>query len=171
MMTPEMKEALSYLSAQKDYALFAGFAAFLHTGIECSADIDVLVPSKAVVSRYQKNLAKQGWRVLSHKQGRYYRHIAFGKDKTTFDVGYTASSKPFFDTAIKTKWSGFTLRVISKEALLLTKMNQLAATDRSENKALRDRKVIHKLRKEINLKRLRSLVPKLHDTYWTKGWA
>jgi len=41
MLTNEMQEIINFLSEKDNYAIFAGFAGFLHTGVASSADIDM----------------------------------------------------------------------------------------------------------------------------------
>lgn len=59
MITPEMEEILHYLHHQKGYALFAGFATYLLTGIEPSSDIDVYVSSHSEVLRISDDFSKR----------------------------------------------------------------------------------------------------------------
>ncbi|MGC1120748.1 MAG: hypothetical protein WBA22_06605 [Candidatus Methanofastidiosia archaeon] len=125
-ITAEMEETISYLSGKDDYALFAEFAAYLHTGVEPSPDIDICFSSPA-------------------------RNVFFPERATIY-------------------YRGTPLLVITQEALLLTKMNQLTSPQRTDAKTTRDRQVIQILRKKIDISKLRELVNNLEDSFWTQGW-
>lgn len=166
-ITPEMQEILNLLEKRNDYIIFAGFAGYLHTGVETSADIDVFVPIKEV-----DNISKQlRWTETKRTTSQNAKIITLEKNKTTFDViGINKGTEPYFETKVEHDFNGKKLWIMSKEALLLSKMNQVTAEDRTEAKTSRDRKVIAILRSKIDLKKIRELATKLSDEFWQKGW-
>lgn len=166
-ITPEMQEILNLLEKRNDYVIFAGFAGYLHTGVETSADIDVFVATKEV-----DNISKQlQWKETKRTTSQNSKIITLEKNKTTFDVvGINKGTEPYFETRVEHNFNGKKLWIMSKEALLLSKMNQITAENRTEAKTARDRKVIAILRNKIDLKKIRELAPKLSDEFWQKGW-
>lgn len=165
----EMQEIVTFLAKQKKYAIFAGFAAYLHTGIEPSADIDVFMSQKDVV-RTAKTFVKKGWTEIKRRLSQEVIVITVVKNNTTFDIITVPQKSPYFKTRVTCAFRGKKLQVISSEALLITKMNQLTWESRTDVKTKRDRKVIALLRKKINVKKMRALLPHLSDHFWTKGY-
>ncbi len=167
----EMKELVKFLSGRKDYVIFAGFGACLYTGIKCSADIDIFVPSFKSVKEIASLLKEQGWKQIKHEtDNKYYSVAVLKKSKTSLDVVYSVTSKKaLYSTKEKIKFNNYNLNVLSKEAMLMTKINQLTYIKRKKEKHVRDRKVINILRKEINVEKLRKLLNKLHEAFWTLG--
>jgi hypothetical protein len=169
-ITAEMEETLSYLSGKEDYALFAGFAAFLYTGVEPSPDIDILVDQPESVRKIIGDFIQKGW-----EKTRYFgEQFVMGTVKsgdTTLDICFSQPGRTiFFPQRVTVYYKGAPLLVITPEALLLTKMNQLTSPERTDAKTARDRQVIEILREKIDVSRLRELVNSLEDTFWTKGW-
>ena len=166
-ITPEIQEILNLLEKRNDYVIFAGFAGYLHTGIETSADIDVFVPVKEA-----DNIAKQmAWKETKRSVSQNSKIITLEKNKTTFDiVGINKGTEPYFETRVEHDFNGKKLWIMSKEALLLSKMNQITTINRTDAKTDRDRKVIALLRSKIDLKKTRELAAKLSDEFWQKGW-
>ena len=169
-LTSEMQEILEYLHTKKNYALFAGFAAFLHTGVEPSPDIDVFVSSVDDVKDIADDFTQKGWTPIQHTTNTYFMDTV-EKNNTTFDILFSKSAKEvFFPQRVKIYFEDKCLYSISVEALLLTKMNQVASRERSDCKTKRDREVIHMLRKKINVQNLREMLEDLEDSFWTEGY-
>jgi hypothetical protein len=167
-ITEEMKEILRYLNNKDNYALFAGFAAFLCTGIESSPDIDIFVLSYDDVKKITEDFISSGWDHIQFKTDKISMSTV-KKNKTTFDIIFSQSAKKFFPSRIVVSLDGKKLFCISLEALLLTKLNQLAAIERSEEKTKRDRSVIRVLREKIDVTKLNELLHDLEDSFWTEG--
>lgn len=170
-LTHEMIELVRFLSKRDDYVIFAGFGAFLHTSIESSSDIDIFVPTPKTVEEISKLLATKGWKqVKKETDNKYYSVSCLKKKKTSLDVVYSVTSKKsFYPTKERIKFQKYTLNVLSREAMLITKINQLTQLNRLKTKYERDRKVIDSLRKKINIKKLRKLLKNLHELFWTFG--
>jgi hypothetical protein len=168
-ITEEMKEILQYLSNKDNYALFAGFAAFLCTGIESSADIDILVSSYGDIKKITEDFISSGWDHIQFRTDKISMSTV-KKNKTTFDIIFSQFARKLFPSRIVVSFDGKKLFCISLEALLLTKLNQLAAIERSEEKTRRDRLVIRVLRKKIDVRKMRELLQNLEDSFWTEGY-
>ncbi len=165
-----MQEILDYLQTKEDYALFAGFAAFLHTGVEPSPDIDVFFSSAAAVKASTDDFTTKGWnRIRTGYTDDYFMNTV-EKNGTTFDIIYSAPAKEvLLPHKVRVRFKGTYLYTISVEALLLTKMNQLTSLERSDYKTKRDREVIHILRQKIDVQELRELLKDVKDSFWVKG--
>lgn len=168
-ITPEMEEILQYLRNKDNYALFAGFCAFLLTGVEPSPDIDVFVLSGEDVKQITDDFLEKGWRKIRYTTDDIFMSTV-EKNGTTLDVVFSEPAKIFLSDKIRVFFKGNQLFVITPEALLLTKMNQITSPERSDEKTKRDRAVIHILRKKIDVKNLRRLLLCLEDSFWTKGY-
>lgn len=166
--TPEMQEIIDYLQDKDNYACFGGLAAFLYTGIECSADIDVFVDSIENVKAIAKDFIDKGWKEIARKTDRdYYIIITVEKNNTTFDIYYSKlSSECFLPDKVELEQDGKKAWAINAEALLLTKINQLTSLKRTEEKTLRDRKVIHLLREKIEPQKVKDLLQKIPYVFW-----
>lgn len=165
-----MQEILEYLHTKKNYALFAGFAAFLHTGVEPSPDIDVFVSSIDDVKNITGDFTQKGWTHMQRTTNTYFMDTV-EKNNTTFDIIFSKSAKEvFLPRRVKIYFEDKCLYSISVEALFLTKMNQVASQKRSDCKTKRDREVIHILRKKINVQSLREILEDLKDSFWTEGY-
>lgn len=165
-----MQEVLEYLCTRENYAIFAGFAAFLHTGVAPSPDIDVFVPSIDDVEDMTDHFVNRGW-TLKNRTAHTHFMGTVEKNNTTFDVIFTKPAKEvFLPRKVKVRFEGKHLYSISVEALLLTKMNQIAWRERSNDKTKRDREVIHILRKKIDVANLREMLEDLDDSFWTEGY-
>jgi hypothetical protein len=168
-ITPEMEEVLQYLQKKDNYALFAGFCAFLLTDVEPSPDIDIFVVSEKDVNQITDDFLKKGWRKI-----RYITNDIFlstlEKNNTTFDIIFSKTAKIYLRDRIQVPFKNIHVFVISPEALFLTKMNQVASPERSDEKTKRDREVIHILRKTIDVKALKKLLQNVDDSFWTKGY-
>ena len=166
-ITSEMEEILHYLHRKDDYALFAGFAAYLHTGVEPSPDIDIFVSSLSNVKEITEDFIKKGWTVL-------HSHDFFStleKNGTTFDIFFSKiAERAFLPCSIVIPYKDLSLSVISAEALFITKMAQVASLERSAEKTARDRRVIHILRQKIDGKKVKELFQNIDDSFWTEGW-
>ena len=165
ILTPELKEIIQYLHTKDHYAVFAGFCAFLLTGVEPSFDIDVFVLSADTVKQITEDFIKKGWRIQYTADGMG----TVKKNDTTFDIIYSKPAKIFLCNRIQVSFKGYRLFVITPEALFLTKMNQLTSLKRTEEKTKRDRDVIHILRQKIDVEKLRTLLQTVDDSFWTKG--
>ena len=66
-LTSEMNELIKFLSKRDDYVIFAGFGAFLHTGVECSKDIDIFVSSFESVKKIAKLLKEKNWKQVKQE--------------------------------------------------------------------------------------------------------
>lgn len=166
-ITPEMEEILQYLHNKDNYALFAGFAAFLCTGVEFSPDIDVFVSSPEDVKEISEDFLKEGWNLLSLNDFL----VTVEKNGTTFDIIFSKiAEETFFPCRIKILYKGKHLFTVSLEALFLTKMHLIASLQRSPEKTARDRKVIQILRKKMDGKKVNELIMNLNDSFWTEEW-
>lgn len=167
----EMKELLDFLSKRNDYAIFAGFAAFLHTGINSSADVDIFVPSIKSVKEITNLLKKQDWNQTKQEtDNKYYYFTSLNKKGTSIDIVYSITSKKtFYSTKEKIRFNKYKLNVLSKEAMLITKINQLTYLFRKKEKQERDKKVISVLRTKIDIKKLRKILKNLHEVFWKYG--
>jgi hypothetical protein len=162
-----MEEILQYLHKRDGYALFAGFAAFLLTGVEPSPDIDIFVSSRNDVQKIADDFIPKGWNVQRTEE--WINTVE--KNGTTLDIVFSDNAKKaFLPCKIAVPFKGKKLFSVTPEALLLTKMNQLTSQERSDDKTKRDRKVIYQLRKEIQVKKLKMLLENLEDTFWTEGY-
>src|SRR3989338_656230 len=170
-LTSEMNELIKFLSKRDDYVIFAGFGAFLHTGVECSKDIDIFVSSFESVKKITKLLKEKNWKqVKQETDNKHYSVAILEKNKTSLDIVYSVTSKDtLYPTKEKIRFQEHSLNVLSKESMLITKINQLTYIDRAKEKYKRDRQVINILRKEIDIKKLRKILPKLHKVFWTFG--
>ncbi len=168
-ITPEMDEVLQYLHGKDTYALFAGFCAFLLTGVEPSPDIDVFVLSGEDVKQITDDFLKKGWRKIRYTTDDIFMSTV-KKNNTTFDVIFSKTAKIFLSNRIQVSFKGIQLFVIAPEALFITKMNQITSRQRSDEKTKRDREVIHILRKMIDVKTLKKLLQNVDDSFWTKGY-
>lgn len=172
MITKEMKEAIEYLSDKDNYMVFAGFATFLQTGIECSNDIDIYLESKEDLDRISQDFISSGWKKAKEStDNKYYWHICLKKNDTTLDLVYAVSTadtcKPFKQ---KFKRNGIELYTISTETLFLEKLNQVSGLHRTPEKTKRDREAIAILRKMIDINKIQKLVPELKDIFWREGY-
>lgn len=165
ILTPELKEIIQYLHTKDHYAVFAGFCAFLLTGVEPSFDIDIFVLSDNTVRQITEDFLKKGWR----KQYTNDFMSTVKKNDTTFDIIYSKTAKIFLSGRIQVSFKGYRLFVITPEALFLTKMNQLASLKRTEEKTKRDRDVIHILRQKIDVEKLKNLLQTVDDSFWTNS--
>jgi hypothetical protein len=166
-ITPEMEEIVQYLHDKSNYAIFAGFAAFLLTGVESSPDIDIFVSSRNDIKKITDDFVTKGWNLLC--QNDFVTTVE--KRGTTFDIIFSESArKVFFPCRMRVPFKDKHLFCISSEALLLTKMNQLTSLQRSDYKTKRDRTVIDILRQTIDGEKVIQLVVNLEDSFWTEGW-
>lgn len=166
-ITPEMEEIIHYLHNKDNYALFAGFAAFLLTGIEPSFDVDIFVSSCNDVKKIVNDFVKKRWTL------QYSTDFmsTFEKNNTTFDIIFSETAKKaFLPGKVQVYVEGSSLYIISPEALLLTKLNQVFSLQRSAEKTKRDRKVIHILRQRIDVRELRMILQNIDDTFWTERY-
>jgi len=172
VLTDEMMKILEYLNYKEDYAIFAGFAAYVHTTIESSADIDILVKSIKEVNTISKYFACNGWKKIKTKTDNSSWMIStLDKNNTTFDIIFSKSAeKIILPKKVKLSFKGKQLYFISKEALFLSKLIWLASENRTEEKIKRDRKVVNILRKDLNLNNLRKLMAEMEDPFWTNGY-
>ena len=167
VVTSEMEEILLYLHSKDGYALFAGFAAFLHGGVEPSMDIDIFVSSPHDVKEITEDFIRKGW-TLSNSQD-FFNTVE--KNNTTFDIIYSElAKKAFLPCALVIPYKDLYLSVITAEALFLTKMAQVSFLQRSPEKTARDRKIIHILRQKIDCKKVKELLLNMDDSFWIKGW-
>lgn len=166
-ITPEMEEILQYLDGKDNYALFAGFAAFLHTGVEPSPDIDIFVSSLNDLRKITEDFIEKGW--MLQCADRFMSTVR--KRDTTFDIIFSEpAEKALLPCKVAISFEDKELFSITPEALLLTKMDQITSLERSDEKTKRDRKVIHILRQKIDVKTLKKLLQNLEDSFWTEGY-
>jgi hypothetical protein len=172
VLTDEMREILRYLHNKKDYAIFAGFAAFLHTKVESSADIDIFVKSIKGVNNISKDFINAGWKQKSKKtDNSLFMCSTLEKNNTTFDIIFSKSAKEtILPNKVKLPFNSYGLYVINKEALFISKLLWLASENRPEEKIRRDKNVVNILRKNLNIKELRKILVKMKDTFWKKGY-
>lgn len=166
----EIDELLDYLEPREDYAIFAGFAAFLHVGLEPSPDVDIYVSAPKRAERIARGLSAGGWARTRTESGEHLLLNTLAKGETTLDIMYSALASRCWLPTREVAWhQGRRLLVISPEALLLTKMNMLSWVGRASPKLERDRATIDALRKKIDTGRLRGLIAGLPDPFWTEG--
>lgn len=172
VFTDEMMEILRYLNNKEDYAIFAGFAAFLHTKIESSADIDILVKSIKEVNNISKDFINNGWKQKNKKTGNVlFMNSKLEKNNTTFDIIFSKSAEEIIlPRKVKLSFDIYKLYVVSREVLFISKLLGLASESRPEEKIKRDRKVVNILRNNLNLKGLRKLLVEMKDAFWTSGY-
>jgi len=170
MITPEMNEIIDYLSTRDNYAIFAGFAAFLQTGVDASADIDVFIATSEEIEQMSQEFQQKGWTEPERKivQDKVVK-ATVEKNETTFDLIFSVNAQAYIDTCEKVECEGKQLSVLSKEALLVTKMLQLTQ-NRPDSKTQRDRQVIADMRPKIDPMKLKQLLSSLDNTFWTKGY-
>jgi len=170
-LVKEIREILSFLESRKDYVIFAGFAAYIYTGIKASKDIDIFVNSFSNVDVYCEILKDFGWNEIKRiKDDKKRYHVCtLIKNGTTFDICYSLSSKKVFvQFGVKKKFENFNLRLISLEGLYLTKVSQITFL-RPEIKTKRDREVINILRERISVSRLKKMIFLLPEIFWKEG--
>jgi len=172
MITNEMKEAILYLSDKENYMVFAGFATYLQTGIESSADIDIYLKSKEDFDGMVEELVSQGWKkVKEGTDNTHYWHACLEKNGSTLDLVYSKSTAEVcFPLKQKFERDGIELYALSTELLFLEKLNQLSSIKRTEKKTERDREAVSILRKMLDLDKLRAILPQLKDIYWREGY-
>ncbi len=170
VMTSEMKEILAFLDSEKEYVIFAGFASFLHTGVESSADIDAFVPSFEEINRMADEFVKKGWELTKNEKFCDDAGVkTVEKNGTTFDICLNQHvNKVFFPVKVEVSFEELTLQVLSLEGLFLTTLKQITGKSRTEAKMKRDRETIELLRKKIDVKRLKELIMSTADTFWTE---
>ncbi|MBU6998121.1 MAG: hypothetical protein HXS51_06765 [Theionarchaea archaeon] len=169
-ITAEMEEIISYLSGRDDYAIFAGFAAFLHTGVEPSPDIDILIDLPEKVGKIMEDFLEKGWKRICYSSQHFVTGTVKNHD-TTLDICFSPPAcHALLPGRTTISYEGTPLLVITPEALFLTKMNQLTSPLRTDAKTARDRQVIEILRKKIEVSALRELLDNLEDSFWTLGW-
>lgn len=174
-MKKECVEILQYLESRKgDYVVWGGFAQFAYFGLEASPDIDIYVSTKEVLEMICSDFLRKGWSIkgkLILKNGQI-RIFKLEKGGFTFDVIYSRlASELFFNDAVEMEVYGYTNMFVSKEALFLTKLGQLTAINRSENKRKRDLETIIRLREHVDARKVRNLASKLPASYWKTGWV
>ena len=87
VFTKEMREIIEFLTKKNDYAIFAGFATEIHTGIASSPDIDAYYSSKDKIKSVCKTFLKNGWKITRKFTGKNgYLFVTLMKNKTTFDL-------------------------------------------------------------------------------------
>jgi hypothetical protein len=166
MVNKEILEILKYLEPRKDYAIVGGFAQFAYTGVGYSPDIDIYAISQKAKGRMAGDMQDMGWKLKYRSKGLN----RLEKRGTTFDIMHSmAASEIGSSSSVKINVYGHELNVISKEALFLTKLGRFSTADRTEEKRMRDLKTIIKLRRTIDMKKLRGLVSRLPDSYWRTG--
>ena len=187
-MNQEIIEILKYLEPREDYLVWAGFAQFAHLGLKASADIDIYVSSKENMNRISADFQQNGWKIKKHipvERGSKVVIIGMGmtlgeiigwkwdkleKNETTFDIVFSKpASELFFHDKVKIEVYSHKINFISKEFLFITKLGQLSSSERTDEKRKRDLETIMKLRKQIDLDKIRKMVLKLPDSYWLTG--
>jgi hypothetical protein len=157
------------LTKQKDYAIFAGFATEIHTGIPSSPDIDAYYSSKDKIQSVCKSFMKKGWKVtrnFSGKNGYLFRTLM--KNETTFDL-WTSNTIKSISVPNKEKvtFRNKKLYTICKEELFLEKMIGASLNGRAEYKQQRDKKAVNILRKKVNKKKLKRVLEALPAKFFT----
>jgi hypothetical protein len=171
MKNKNMNEILDYLSARKDYAIFAGFAAQLHTGIKASEDIDIFVPSTKVVKKITNDFLSKGWKQTRLRTDKKVFMVSTVKKQgVAFDIIFAKLAKDsFLPSKTKIKVGNRMVYVLSTEALMVTKILQLISLKRTESKAKRDRKAIAILKKKVNKRKLKTLLKNMNPELWTES--
>ncbi len=168
VFTKEMSEIIEFLSTQKDYAILAGFATEIHTGIPSSPDIDAYFSKKDTILSVSKAFLKNGWKITRNFRGKNgYLFKTLMKNETTFDLWTSHTIKsisiPHKERVIfRTK----KLYTICKEELFLEKMMGVSLEGRAEYKQQRDRKAVKILRKKVNAKKLKNLLEILPASFF-----
>lgn len=172
-----MEEVLEYLDNRDDYVIFAGFASFLHTGIESSADIDIFAKDVETVNRMADDFLAKGWKLdrenlNRNNDGKFkcgFKTVE--KNNTSFDICYsTHTSEVFLPESVTLEFEGFNLKVFSAETLFLAKIQQMTGPNRKESKMLRDRETIGILRTKIDPDKVKKLINSVWDEFWTKRY-
>lgn len=170
-MNPEIKEILEYLERRQDYVIWAGFAQFAHLGLKHSPDIDIYVASSEVKKQVSKDFQNRGWKLILYSEiSPQWQWDSLQKNGTNFDIVYSqAAAEIIFPDSVQIAAYGHSLRFVSKEWLLITKMGQCTWANRKEDKRARDIETINILRKSVDLAKFREIVAKLPDSYWQRG--
>jgi hypothetical protein len=168
-MNDEIREILTFLQGRDDYAIWAGFAQFIHLGFKHSADIDIYVKTPGAKEEIGEHFVNRGWDVKQKSQ-RQLSWDTLEKNKMTFDVVYTPESAELIVPHSEGKEVyGFKVKVISKEWLFFTKLGQISWSDRSAEKRQRDAETIEKLRDVVDIQKIKMIAAKLPKKYWRYG--
>lgn len=170
MYNKQIERILDYLTKRDDYVIFAGFASFLHTGIEASLDVDAFFSSKDKVKEVSDDFKDLGWKLTKEDQGERYMVKTMEENDTTFDICYSdTSSRIFLPKKISIAYEGRNLYTLSPECMLLSKLSQLTSLNRTEYKTGRDRNTIKLLREMIDAQKMRELVQEMPYHFWQTG--
>lgn len=170
--SPEVSEIVEFLSRSRyRYAIFAGFASHLLTGVESSNDVDVLFSKEADCREIAESFASRGWIPTKDCwETPEHLNIVLNKKETEFDLVYsTHAVQHLLDEPTIVDFGGSRVLTLSREAMLLVKINQMTKPDRSPEKVFRDRNVINILRKQVDILRITALAGQLGSRYWTEG--
>jgi len=169
VFTKEMLEVINFLTTQKDYAIFAGFATEIHTGISSSPDVDVYYSSKNKIKSVCKIFTKNGWKITRHFKGKKnYLFMTLMKNNTTFDLWTSDTIRSIsIPNMEKVIFRNRKLYTICKEELFLEKMIGASLDGRKKYKQERDKKAVNILRKKINDKKLKKLLEKIPAKFFT----
>ncbi len=168
----EIFEIAEFLSAYEgDYAVFAGFASYLLAGVETSFDVDVLLEERKELLEIAKRFANAGWqRTKEESEHEGHFNIVLKKANTEFDLVYSSDcALTLLNSRTDVSFGGFNVKVLSPEALLLIKLNQLTHPNRSEAKIKRDLETIQRLRLQLDVGRMKGLAAVLGKRYWIDG--
>ncbi len=170
-MNKEINEILEYLGGISEYAIFAGFAGFIYTGIKASLDIDVLFPDRNLLIKVETDFLEKGWKKMKSSKSSGFFSVSMKKSSTTFDLVYTENVKKIIMPGVeKIKHQKYILNVVGCEWLFLSKLNGISFPQRTSAKVARDRRVIQLLRKRINVGKLKKLVMNYGDDLWKNGY-
>ena len=81
MNCKEMHEIQAYLNNKKDYAIFGGFASFLHTKTLASNDIDIWINSKGKIKELKKYFLGNGWQIKKEAEHKEKMKLCLKKKK------------------------------------------------------------------------------------------
>lgn len=167
-----MLELVKFISSKKDYVIFGGFGAFLHTGVKSSADIDVFVKDVKQIGAWGLSLLHHGWKITrKSKMFKTHRFISMQKNKTTFDIHWSdLALKAFMSHAVTINYLKYHLQVLGIEEMFLCKVQVLIETKRNISKVQRDKQVISLLKCKLNDHKLKLLLCKLPSKFWSKGY-
>ena len=171
VFTKEMSEIVDFLISRDDYAIFAGFSAELHTGIESSADIDVFFSDEKAINFVVKTFLKNGWEKFGGGKGdKGYVYFNLRKKETTFDFATSDNVRSVsIPNRERVNFNGKFLYTICKEELFLGKMVTASIENRLESKQIRDKKVVQILRNKVNPSKLKHILNILPVQFFI-GW-
>lgn len=170
-MRKDLVEILEFLAGREDYVIFAGFAAFLHTGVPASPDIDVFLNQLPSTEAVLGHFITRGWK-RHRREGKSgeWEVVTALRGRTTFDICWSLNaSSVLVPDATTMLFQGLSLRVISREAMFLTRLVSLSSPGRTSAKSRRDRRVLAALRPLVVPDRVADLAARMAGSFWISG--